>query len=92
MDNYGVFKSGFRVLPGLNGSFVVVNDSYRDRGELGVQFGFTDVTDLMSFLNREAEAFRGQAQPSKPEFEVNTVLLSTDGKSATGAMTKPFKT
>jgi hypothetical protein len=50
-----IFKDGFEVLPGMDGSFTVLRGAYLSRGGTrGEIWGFTNLRDLMVWLQQQA--------------------------------------
>lgn len=63
MDRGEMFKREFRVMPGEDGSFVVMVGG-PDRGAIGSTWGFPKVGDLIVFLTDHAAALV-EAQPAR---------------------------
>ena len=63
MDNGQLFLNAFRVLPCLGGGFVVTFDGYERTGIADKKWAFSNITDLMAWLN--ANAFAGMKTDQK---------------------------
>lgn len=65
MDKGVLFKGDWRVRPCLNGSFTIFIRDWPDR-MMSDAIAFSDIHDLMAFLNSEYEATKLQG-PQPPE-------------------------
>lgn len=78
MDKGALFKEAFTIIPSDNGSFVLRPVDWGDpstRRYQSLAIGFTNLDDLMRYLNDEAEAMF----PPLPDYPQPLVVAADDG-------------
>jgi hypothetical protein len=86
-----IFKNGFEVMPGRDGSFTVIKGSMRERGQLPEHWAFSNIGDLMCWLRSQGDAFSWSQEEMSAELRAaldaqlakqTAARAAVDGKSA----------